>query len=81
MPNQKHLNILKQGVEVWNQWRKENTAIPINLSGYNFQGMALVKYDLSCVDLRGADLKGIVFFEADFKRSSVQRGSSELGRL
>jgi len=24
MANQEHLDILKQGVQVWNQWRKEH---------------------------------------------------------
>jgi hypothetical protein len=27
MANEEHLGILKQGVEVWNQWREENPTI------------------------------------------------------
>lgn len=27
MANQEHLDILKQGVEAWNQWRKDHPAI------------------------------------------------------
>ncbi|GAC1634478.1 MAG: pentapeptide repeat-containing protein [Ktedonobacteraceae bacterium] len=46
MANQEHLDILKQGVEVWNKWREYNPKIQPNLGG---------------VGLNGADLKGINF--------------------
>ena len=32
MANQEHLDFLKQGVEVWNQWREENPDIHPDLS-------------------------------------------------
>jgi hypothetical protein len=32
MANPEHLNILKQGVEVWNQWRKENPGVEGDLT-------------------------------------------------
>jgi hypothetical protein len=31
MANEKHLSILMQGVEAWNQWRRENPKIKPNL--------------------------------------------------
>ena len=46
MANEEHLKILRQGVEVWNQWREENPEIRPDLS----------KADLSEADLSGADL-------------------------
>jgi hypothetical protein len=36
MANPEHVEILKQGVEVWNKWRKENKAIVPDLSRVNF---------------------------------------------
>jgi hypothetical protein len=33
MANQEHLDILKQGLEVWNQWRNEHTEIVPDLNG------------------------------------------------
>ena len=35
MANQEHLDILKEGVEVWNQWRKENKGGQVDLSEAN----------------------------------------------
>lgn len=32
MANQEHLDIVKQGVEVWNQWREENPDVRPDLS-------------------------------------------------
>lgn len=46
MANQKHLDILKQGVERWNQWRGEHAKIEVDLS----------HADLSGADLREANL-------------------------
>ena len=31
MANEEQLSILKQGVEVWNKWRKENPNVRIDL--------------------------------------------------
>ena len=48
MSNKEQLAILKQGVDKWNKWRKENPDIKINLS----------KSDLSYAILNNVDLKG-----------------------
>ena len=61
MANQEHLQILKQGVDAWNAWRKEDDTRPqlssadlsnTNLSKFNFFGA-----DLSYADLRNANLE------------------------
>lgn len=36
MANQEHLDILKQGVEVWNKWRREHPEIEPDLNGIDF---------------------------------------------
>jgi hypothetical protein len=41
MANQEQLDILKQGVEVWNKWRTENPRVQIFLSGANLSGANL----------------------------------------
>jgi uncharacterized protein YjbI with pentapeptide repeats len=37
MANEKHVSLLEQGVEVWNEWRKENLSIQVGLSGANLK--------------------------------------------
>ena len=37
MANQKQLKILKQGVEVWNKWREEDSEVRANLHGANLE--------------------------------------------
>jgi hypothetical protein len=46
MADKKHVTLLKQGVEVWNKWQKDNPNIVPDLRGAH----------LSYVDLRGANL-------------------------
>jgi len=73
MANQEHLDILKQGVEVWNRWRKEHLGI--------FPDLTFA--DLSFADLRGANLNRANLSRADLNRANLRgvhlRGA-ELGR-
>ena len=59
MANEEHLKILKQGVDVWNQWNEDNLGFIA---------------DLSKADLRGVDLKGADLIAADLQRGKPQRG-------
>jgi hypothetical protein len=52
MADQEQLDILKQGVEIWNQWRREHPSMVPNLSFA----------DLTEVDLDDADLRHAVMF-------------------
>jgi Pentapeptide repeats (8 copies) len=58
MANQDHLDVLKQGIAVWNTWRKEHPDIQPDLSGANLTGADLGLTDLSGANLRGANLTG-----------------------
>jgi hypothetical protein len=64
MANEEHLAILRQGVEVWNRWRKENPHVRpylrgANLHGVNLSGANLQSANLSSAELAGADLHGV----------------------
>ncbi len=80
MANQEHLDILTQGVEVWNKWRLDYPTIHpdlygaylgqtnlrgADLSGADFRGANLNKANLSEVDFREADLRGSVLWGAN----------------
>jgi hypothetical protein len=54
MADQEHLDILKQGIWEWNEWREDNPAITIPELG----GADLRKMDLSWANLEGAILIG-----------------------
>jgi hypothetical protein len=41
MANKKHLRILEEGVEAWNEWRKEDPDIKHSLSKSNLTHMDL----------------------------------------
>jgi uncharacterized protein YjbI with pentapeptide repeats len=53
--NQEQLEILRQGVDVWNKWAKDNF-IGFDLKGANLRESNLEKAHLPEADLRGADL-------------------------
>src|SRR3954469_2828418 len=68
MANRTHVARLKQGVEAWNQWRRDNPKIRPTLSradliraslrGADLRRTNLGKADLSHADLRGAQMSG-----------------------
>lgn len=53
MANQDQLDILKQDVKVWNEWRKRNRVVIVNLSG-----AILSVTDLSFANLSGTTMNG-----------------------
>ena len=71
MANPEHLEILKQGVEVWNRWREENRKTPPDLSGA----------DLSGADLKGADLSGADFTMADLSGANLSGADLAVANL
>lgn len=56
MANQEHLDILKQGVEVWNRWREEYLEIQPDLSEATLNGANLSGANLTQATFTGADL-------------------------
>ena len=58
MANSEQLEILKQGVDVWNHWRSQNPTIQIDLSEVDLTDANLNECDLSKTNLYHADLSG-----------------------
>lgn len=66
MPDQQHLYLLKQNLNIWNEWRRNNPEIEINLieadlSEINLSGANLSNVDLSGAKLISADLSRVNF--------------------
>ena len=86
MANKEHLEIIKQGVASWNEWRKNNPKLRPDLSdtilsGYNLSGADLsdaalywswlTETNLSNANLSGADLMGASLFSTDLSNANL----------
>lgn len=58
MPDQEHLEILLQGKNIWNAWRKAHPDTVPFLRSAQLEGLDLSEYDLHDAYLRRAHLKG-----------------------
>ena len=86
MANQRHLDILTQGVEVWNQWRKEHVNINLDLSEAYLSeaylsGANLSGANLSEAYLSGANLSGANLSEANLDRANLDRANLDRANL
>lgn len=92
MANTHHLSILNKGVQAWNEWRRLNPDIEVDLSGailggrnfefINFQGVNLKGAYLPNSSLRNANLceaniSGIFLFKSDIREANLRGAFSE----
>jgi hypothetical protein len=82
MANPEHLDILKQGVEMWNQWRKDHADIlpdlnEADLSGADLSGANLGEADLRVANLSGADLSEATLCRADLSGADLSGADLE----
>ncbi len=64
MANPEHLDVLKQGVEQWNRWRKEHPEVRPDLRRADIFQAHLSDANLSKADFAGADLDGAYLYGA-----------------
>ena len=86
MPNQEHFEIVKQGVDEWNQWRKENPEIEPDLSEIDLSDLKLNNANLSDTDLRrsilrNTDFRGASLVRADLRAANINKASFNLAKL
>lgn len=82
MANAEQLAILKQGVEVWNKWRKQNRSTTIDLSRANLRSrnlrhvnltdVILIGTDFSNADLREAQLGDAILRAVEFRNANLR---------
>lgn len=73
MANEEQLEILRQGVKVWNAWRAANLTIELDL-----RKASLYRANLEAAKLQGANLEEANLFGADLSRAKLQ-GASLIG--
>lgn len=76
MANPGHLEIIKQGVEVWNRWREEHPRTQPDLRDAYLRGIVLNKANLSTTNMRNADL-----IESDLGYANLTRANLTGARL
>jgi hypothetical protein len=71
MANKRQLARLRRGVDGWNEWRKENPDVEIDLSEADFSGADLTHADLHYANLLGANLSGAKLTRADLGAANL----------
>lgn len=71
MANLEHLKILKQGAEIWNNWRKTNPKTQVDLVGIELPGCDLRSFDLSGALLGRSDLRDANFNNAHLNEADI----------
>ena len=82
MANQEHLDLLKQGVEAWNQWRKEHPNVEPDLSEADLNRADLFKADFTNSNLRRANINRANLMDADLSGADLREadlGEADLG--
>jgi TIR domain-containing protein/pentapeptide repeat protein len=83
--NLEHLEVLEQGADTWNKWRKDNPEISPDLQSAWLDKKDLRRFNFNNTDLRKAKLRQVNFyqatlFEADLSEADLQaadlRGSN-----
>ena len=83
MADQTHLQLLKEGVATWNQWRIDNPKVSPNLREAELRQQKLDGANLSDADLWGAQLYKASLNDANLRRADLRRshlGSASLQR-
>jgi Pentapeptide repeats (8 copies) len=71
MANPEHLEILKQGVEVWNAWRRNEPSLVPDLAGAALRKANLEDADLKAANLSKVDLTGANLNLANFTGANL----------
>ena len=71
MANPEHLEILRQGVEHWNKWAKQNLEVHANLHEADLRSVDLREAYLRWADLRRANLKEAVLIKTDLRGANL----------
>ncbi|NOT04421.1 MAG: pentapeptide repeat-containing protein [Anaerolineales bacterium] len=73
MANEEQLEILKQGVDIWNEWRRNYPDLVIDLNEADLSGSSLRGIDFRRVSLKHANLVKASLPEADFREADMSK--------
>ena len=81
MANPEHLELLRQGVEVWNAWKAENPSIRSDLSGADLIGANLYRANLSKANLYRANLSKADLAKANLTKADLTKADLTMAHL
>ncbi len=81
MANPEHLEILKQGAEVWNEWRRENFSIRPGLHHADLNSANLSNANLSNADLSYVNLSNATLNHANLNNARLNHANLNNARL
>jgi uncharacterized protein YjbI with pentapeptide repeats len=84
--NPEHLELLRQGVDLWNAWRAKEPSVEAELSGADLHGTLLDEANLNWANLAGANLDEANLFNANLigvnlRRANLRRASLSRANL
>ncbi len=75
MASQEHLDVLRQGMTIWNQWREEHLGLQPDLSEADLSSTILREIDLTGANLKLAHLNGIDLNRANLRGAYLDGAS------
>jgi uncharacterized protein YjbI with pentapeptide repeats len=86
MADPRHLEIIRQGSEVWNTWRRENPEVvpdlsKTDLSGANLNSANLFEASLRDTNLRGAELNRATLDRVDLRDANLSNAYLMLAKI
>ena len=78
MAKHRHLELLKEGVKLWNDWRAENPDVEPDLSNSDLKRSDLEGADLRNSNLIGANLRGASLVGANLEQATLIRTQAVL---
>jgi uncharacterized protein YjbI with pentapeptide repeats len=71
MANPEHRRILRQGIDAWNQWRKDNPRVYPDFNRADLSKEDFVGFNFGKAELIEADLSGANFYLADLRNADL----------
>ena len=81
MANEEQLALLKQGVDVWNQWREENPNTKIDLKEAHFVNQDFTKINLERANLESSDFQKTELVKANLIGAILRNSDFRYTRL
>ncbi len=73
MADQEHLDILRQGAQIWNKWRQEHPSIQPNFQGADLSSTTLVIAQIIGANLREATLNNAILQDVNISGSDLTK--------